>query len=115
MGTLSQEKLDSIIERTRNGGGEIVNLLKTGSAYFAPATAAVAMAESYLLDQKRIICSATRLNGQYGVKDFFIGVPLVIGGKGIERVIELPLNEKESAMFNKSVAAVETLIKSLPL
>ncbi len=115
MGTLSQEKLDSMIDRTRNGGGEIVNLLKTGSAYFAPATAAIAMLESYLLDQKRIICAATRLSGQYGVDGFFIGVPLVIGGNGIERVIELPLNQKEKSMFDASVEAVEKLIKALPL
>lgn len=115
MNLLSQEKLDEIIDRTRNGGAEIVNLLKTGSAYFAPATAAISMAKSYLFDQKRIICSAVRLNGEYGVKDLFIGVPVVIGEKGIEKIIELPLNENEKNMFGKSVDAVKGLIQALQL
>ena len=106
MGWTSQEKLDAIVERTRKGGGEIVNLLKTGSAFYAPASSAIAMAKSYLKDQRRVLPCAAYLTGQYGVKDAYIGVPVVIGAKGVERIIEIALDEAEKAMFDKSVASV---------
>jgi len=109
MGWTTQEKLDKIVQRTRDGGGEIVNLLKTGSAFYAPAAAAIAMAESFLLDKKRVLPCAAYLNGQYGVKDLYVGVPVVIGAKGIERVVEISLNPAEKAEFDKSVEAVRTL------
>src|ERR1700722_9116682 len=110
MGWTSQEKLDAIVERTRKGGGEIVNLLKTGSAFYAPASSAIAMAESYLKDQRRVLPCAAYLTGQYGVKDAYIGVPVVIGAKGVERIVEIALDEAEKAMFEKSVASVRTLV-----
>jgi len=88
MGWISQERLDQITQRTRDGGAEIVGLLKTGSAYYAPATSAVAMAESYLKDQKRVLPCAVYVNGPYGIKDLYVGVPAVIGEKGIERIVE---------------------------
>jgi len=106
----TQEKLDAIVERTRKGGGEIVNLLKTGSAFYAPAASAIAMAESYLKDQKRVLPAAAYLKGQYGVKDIFVGVPVVIGAKGVERVVKIRLNGAEKEMLTKSVASVQTLI-----
>jgi malate dehydrogenase len=106
----TQARLDAIVERTRKGGGEIVNLLKTGSAYYAPAASAVAMAESYLRDKKRVLPCAAWLNGEYGVKDLYVGVPVVIGAKGIERIVELQLTGAERAMFEKSAEAVETLV-----
>ena len=109
MGWTSQEKLDQIVQRTRDGGAEIVGLLKTGSAYYAPAASAIAMAESYLKDKKRVLPSAAHLSGQYGLKDIYVGVPTVIGAGGVERVIEIALNKDEQAMFDKSVAAVESL------
>jgi malate dehydrogenase len=109
MGWTTQEKLDAIVERTRKGGGEIVGLLKTGSAYYAPAASAVAMAESYLKDKKRVLPCAAHLTGQYGVKDMYVGVPVVIGAGGVERVIELDFNRAEKAMFQKSVEAVKGL------
>jgi len=112
MGWSTQEKIDAIVQRTRDGGAEIVGLLKTGSAFYAPAAAAVSMAESYLKDKKRVFPCAAHLSGQYGLKDMFIGVPVVIGGKGVERVVEISLNAEEKAMFDKSVAAVETLCKA---
>ena len=112
MGWTSQEKLDAIVERTRKGGGEIVGLLKTGSAYYAPASSAGAMAESYLKDKKRVLPCAARLTGQYGVKDMYVGVPVVIGAKGVERIIELDFNKAEQAMFEKSVAAVKGLCEA---
>ena len=86
MGWTTQEKLDAIVERTRKGGGEIVNLLKTGSAFYAPAASAIAMAESYLKDQRRVLPAAAYLNGQFGVKDTYVGVPIVIGANGVERI-----------------------------
>ncbi len=112
MGWTTQEKLDAIVERTRKGGGEIVNLLKTGSAFYAPAASAVAMAEAYLKDQKRVLPCAAHLSGQYGIKDMFVGVPVVIGANGVERVVEVSFNEEEKAMFAKSIASVDGLIHS---
>ncbi len=106
----TQERLDAIVERTRKGGGEIVNLLKTGSAFYAPAASAIAMAESYLKDQKRVLPAAAALRGQYGVKDMFVGVPVVIGAKGVERVVKIRLNAAEKEMLAKSVASVQGLI-----
>ena len=110
MGLLSQEKLDSIVERTRKGGGEIVALLKTGSAFYAPAASAIAMAESYLKDQKRILPVAAQLSGQYGLDGTYVGVPVVIGENGVERILEIQFDEAETAMFAKSVASVSGLI-----
>ncbi len=112
MGWTSQEKLDAIVERTRKGGGEIVGLLKTGSAYYAPAASAVAMAESFLKDKKRVLPAAAHLSGQYGIKDMYVGVPVVIGADGIERIIELDFNKAEKAMFDKSVASVRGLCEA---
>ncbi len=106
----TQQRLDEIVERTRKGGGEIVNLLKTGSAFYAPAASAIAMAESYLRDKKRVLPCATYLNGEYGIKDLYVGVPAVIGAKGIERIVELQLNGAERAMFDKSAEAVQSLV-----
>jgi malate dehydrogenase len=108
----TQQRLDEIVERTRKGGGEIVNLLKTGSAFYAPAASAVAMAESYLRDKKRVLPCATYLNGEYGLKDLYVGVPAVIGAKGIERIVEIQLNSAERAMFDKSAEAVQSLIEA---
>ncbi len=110
MGWTSQEKLDAIVERTRKGGGEIVNLLKTGSAFYAPASSAISMAESYLKDQRRVLPCAAYLTGQYGVNDAYIGVPVVIGAKGVERIVEIALDDAEKAMFAKSVASVNGFI-----
>ena len=112
MGWMSQARLDAIVDRTRNGGAEIVGLLKTGSAFYAPAASAIAMAESYLKDKKRVLPCAAHLDGQYGVKGMFIGVPAVIGAGGIEKVIELKLSGEEQAMLDKSVAAVEELVEA---
>src|ERR1700740_3428485 len=110
MGWTSQSRLDEIVDRTRNGGAEIVNLLKTGSAFYAPAASAIAMAESYLKDKKRILPCAAGLNGEYGIRDLYVGVPAVIGAKGVERVVEIELNGAERGMFDKSATAVETLV-----
>ena len=104
MGWTTQARLDAIVDRTRNGGAEIVGLLKTGSAFYAPAASAIAMAESYLRDKKRVLPCAAWLNGEYGVKDLYVGVPVVIGAKGVERIVEIELNGAERAMFEKSVA-----------
>ncbi len=112
MGWTTQAKLDAIVERTRKGGGEIVNLLKTGSAFYAPAASAIAMAESYLKDQRRVLPCAAHLTGQYGVKDAYVGVPVVIGANGVERIIEIAFDESEKAMFAKSVAAVHGLMEA---
>jgi malate dehydrogenase len=108
----TQARLDAIVERTRKGGGEIVNLLKTGSAFYAPASSAIAMAESYLRDKKRVLPCAAHLNGEYGVKDMYVGVPAVIGAKGIERIVEVDFNSTERDMFKKSVDAVKTLVEA---
>ena len=110
MGWTTQEKLDAMVERTRKGGGEIVNLLKTGSAFYAPAASAIAMAESYLRDKKRVLPCAAHLSGQYGVKDMFVGVPIVIGANGVERIVEVTFSGDEKAMFEKSVASVLGLV-----
>jgi malate dehydrogenase len=106
----TQDKINAIVQRTRDGGAEIVNLLKTGSAFYAPASSAIAMAESYLLDKKRVLPCAAYLEGQYGVKGLYVGVPVVIGASGVERVVEIDLNKAEKSMFDKSVAAVRGLI-----
>ncbi len=110
MGWIKQERLDQIIQRTRDGGAEIVGLLKTGSAYYAPATAGIAMAESYLKDQKRILPCATYVDGAYGIKDLYVGLPTVIGEKGVERIVELELTTEEKAALAKSAEAVKGLI-----
>ena len=110
MGWTTQARLDAMVERTRKGGGEIVNLLKTGSAFYAPAASAIAMAESYLKDQRRVLPCAAQLTGQYGVKDMYVGVPVVIGAGGVERIVEIGLDDAEKAMFEKSVASVRTLV-----
>jgi malate dehydrogenase len=110
MGWTTEKRLEEIVQRTRDGGAEIVGLLKTGSAFYAPASAAIQMAESYLKDKKRILPCAAYLNGEYGIKGVYVGVPVVIGAGGVERIIEIPLNKDERAMFDKSVAAVEGLI-----
>ncbi|MBO0739846.1 MAG: malate dehydrogenase [Hyphomicrobiaceae bacterium] len=110
MGWIRQDRLDAIIERTRKGGGEIVNLLKTGSAFYAPASSAIQMAESYLKDKRRVLPCAAYLNGEYGVKGLYVGVPVVVGGNGIERIVEIDLNAPERAMFQKSVESVKGLI-----
>jgi malate dehydrogenase len=110
MGWTSQEKIDAIVQRTRDGGAEIVNLLKTGSAFYAPASSAIAMAESYLKDKRRVLPCAAMLNGEYGVKGLYVGVPVIIGANGVEKVVEIDLNAAEQAMFDKSVAAVRGLI-----
>jgi malate dehydrogenase len=112
MGWTTQERVDKIVQRTRGGGGEIVNLLKTGSAFYAPASSAIAMAESYLRDKKRVLPCAAWLTGQYGVKDLYVGVPVVIGGKGVERIVEIALNGEERTMFDKSVNAVRNLLEA---
>jgi malate dehydrogenase len=106
----TQEKLDAMVERTRKGGGEIVNLLKTGSAFYAPAASAIAMAESYLKDKKRVLPCAAYLTGQYGVDGLFIGVPIVVGASGVERIVEVSFAGDEKAMFEKSVASVRSLV-----
>ena len=112
MGWTTQARLDAIIERTRKGGGEIVGLLKTGSAFYAPAASAIAMAESFLKDQRRVLPCAAQLTGQYGVKDTYVGVPVVIGAGGVERIIEISFDEAEKAMFEKSVGAVHALMEA---
>jgi malate dehydrogenase len=112
LGLISQESLDAIIKRTRGGGGEIVALLGTGSAFYAPAASAISMAESYLRDKKRMLPCAAYLTGEYGLKDTYVGVPAIIGAGGIEKVIELSLDEGERAMFAKSVASVQALIEA---
>jgi malate dehydrogenase len=112
MGWTTQARLDAMVERTRKGGGEIVNLLKTGSAFYAPAASGIVMAEAYLKDQRRVLPCAAHLSGQYGVKDTYVGVPVVIGANGVERVMEIALDAAEKAMFEKSVAAVHTLMEA---
>ncbi|MDB5739976.1 MAG: malate dehydrogenase [Alphaproteobacteria bacterium] len=112
MGWITQEKLDAIITRTANGGAEIVGLLKTGSAYYAPATSAIQMAESYLKDQKRVLPCAVHVNGAYGISDLYVGLPAVIGEKGIERIVELDLTADEKAALAKSADAVRGLIEA---
>jgi malate dehydrogenase len=112
MGWMTAERLEEIIQRTRDGGAEIVGLLKTGSAFYAPAASAIAMAESYLKDKKRVLPAAAYLDGQYGVKGTYVGVPVVIGAGGAERIVEIDLNSAEKKAFEKSVGAVEGLIEA---
>jgi malate dehydrogenase len=110
MGWTTQEKLDAIVQRTRDGGAEIVGLLKTGSAFYAPATSAIEMAEAYLKDQKRVLPCAAHCDGQFGLKGFYVGVPTVIGAGGIERIMEIKLTKDEQTMFDNSVNAVKGLV-----
>jgi malate dehydrogenase len=112
MGWTTQAKIDAIVERTANGGGEIVKLLERGSAFYAPAASAVAMAEAYLRDKKRVMPCAAYLTGQYGIKDLYVGVPVVIGAGGIERIVEIRLNDGERAAFEKSCGAVRELVEA---
>ena len=112
MGWTTKERVDEIVQRTRSGGGEIVGLLKTGSAYYAPASSAVMMAEAYLKDKKRVLPCAAHLSGQYGVKDMYVGVPTVIGAGGVERIIEIDLNKSEQKMFDSSVESVAGLCEA---
>ena len=113
MGWSTQERIDAIVKRTANGGGEIVKLLEKGSAFYAPAASAVAMAESYLKDKKRVMPVAANLTGQYGVSDLYVGVPVVIGAGGVEKIVEIELDEAEQAAFEKSAGAVKELIEAV--
>ncbi len=115
MGWIKQDALDKIVQRTRDGGAEIVNLLKTGSAFYAPAASAIRMAEAYLFDKKRILPCAAHLSGQYGVKDLYVGVPALIGAGGVEKIVEISLSAEQKTMFDKSVAAVKGLCDSVKL
>jgi malate dehydrogenase len=110
MGWTTKDKVDAIVKRTRGGGGEIVQLLKTGSAYYAPATSAIAMAEAFLKDKKRVLPCAAHLTGQYGVDDLYVGVPVVLGAGGVERIVEIDLNAEAKANFQASVDAVKELL-----
>src|SRR5215510_11376097 len=110
MGWTTQARLEAIVQRTRDGGAEIVNLLKSGSAFYAPAASAIAMAESFLKDKKRVLPCAAWLSGEYGVRDIYVGVPVVLGAKGVERIVEIQLNGAERDMFEKSVTSVQTLV-----
>ncbi len=110
MGWTTQAKIDAIVDRTANGGGEIVKLLERGSAFYAPAASAISMAEAYLKDKKRVLPCAALLTGQYGINDLYVGVPVVIGAGGVERIVEINLNETEQAAFDKSCAAVRELV-----
>ncbi len=114
-GWITQEKLDQIVQRTRDGGAEIVNLLKTGSAFYAPAASAIRMEEAYLYDKKRILPVAAYLNGEYGVKNLYVGVPTIIGAGGAEKIVEISLKPEQKAMFDKSVAAVKGLCDGITL
>ncbi|MBU6140268.1 MAG: malate dehydrogenase [Proteobacteria bacterium] len=111
MGWTTKTKIEEIVQRTRDGGAEIVKLLGNGSAFYAPATSAIAMAESYLFDRRRILPVAAHLNGEYGVKGLYIGVPAIIGKNGVEKIVEIKLNTSELTMFNRSVEAVKKLIE----
>lgn len=113
MGWTTQEKLDQIVQRTRDGGAEIVGLLKTGSAFYAPASSAIAMAESYLLDKKRVLPCAASLNGEYGINDLYVGVPVVIGENGVERIVEIKMDENDQKAFDVSVDHVRDLMKAV--
>jgi malate dehydrogenase len=115
MGWTTQARLDAIVQRTRDGGAEIVGLLKTGSAFYAPAASAIAMAESFLKDQKRVLPCAAHLSGQYGVQGLYVGVPVVIGAGGVERIVEIALDPTEKAAFDRSVAAVRSLCDAVKL
>lgn len=115
MNWTTQEKIDQIVQRTRDGGAEIVKLLGTGSAFYAPASSAILMAESYLQDKRRVLPVAANLNGEYGVKDLYIGVPAIIGKNGVEKIVEIQLNKEEQEMFDKSVDAVKKLISEVKI
>jgi malate dehydrogenase len=115
MNLSTQERIDAIIQRTRDGGAEIVKLLGNGSAYYAPATSAIAMAESYLYNKREILPVACMLNGEYGVKDLYIGVPAIIGINGVEKVLELKLNQAEKTAFDHSVEAVKKLVSEIKI
>ena len=110
MGWSTQEKIDQIVQRTRDGGAEIVGLLKTGSAFYAPASSAIQMADSYLKDKKRVLPCAAYVKGAYGLDGLYVGVPVVIGAKGVERIVEIELNADEQKMFDHSVSAVKALV-----
>jgi malate dehydrogenase len=112
MGWIKQERLDQIVQRTRDGGAEIVNLLKTGSAFYAPASSAIAMAESYLRDKKRLLPCAAYLTGQYGVSGIYVGVPVIIGAGGVEKIVEIAMTDDEKKMFDHSVNAVKGLVEA---
>ena len=112
MGWTTQERLDNIIQRTRDGGAEIVGLLKTGSAYYAPATSAIEMAEAYLKDQKRLLPCAAYCKGELGVSNMYVGVPTIIGREGIERIVDIKLTKDELDMFNSSVESVKSLVSA---
>jgi malate dehydrogenase len=112
MGWIKQERVDQIVRRTRDGGAEVIALLKTGSAFYAPATAAIAMAESFLKDKKRVLPCAAYVNGPYGIQDLYVGTPVVIGEKGVERIVELELTPDERAQLMKSADAVKGLIEA---
>ena len=109
----AQEVMDAMVDRTKKAGGEVVALLKTGSAFYSPASSAIAMAESILKDQKRVMPTCALLKGEFGVDGFYVGVPCVLGAKGIEKIVEFKLNEEEQAMFDNSVAAVKELVESM--
>lgn len=111
MGWSTKERIDAIVERTRNGGGEIVSLLKTGSAYYAPAASAIEMLESYLKDKRKILSCAAYLQGEYGENDLYAGVPVIISRNGVEKIVEIKLNEQEKALFAKSIAGVKKLLE----
>lgn len=115
MGWSTKERIEAIVQRTRDGGAEIVNLLKTGSAFYAPAVSAIAMAESYLKNQRRVLPCAAYLKGEYGVNDVYVGVPVIIGASGVEKIVEIDLNSDEKEAFEKSVTAVKNLISSIKL
>ena len=112
MGWTTQDKLNDIIQRTRNGGAEIVGLLKTGSAFYAPAASAIEMADSYLKDKKRVLPCAAYLSGEYKIKDMYVGVPVVIGERGVERILEISLNARENKMFKDSISSVRSLMRA---
>lgn len=112
MGWTTQERLKEIIQRTRDGGAEIVGLLKTGSAFYAPAASAIEMADSYLKDKKRVLPCAAHLSGEYRIKDMYVGVPVVIGKKGVEKILEISLNSRETKMFKDSIASVKSLMRA---
>jgi malate dehydrogenase len=115
MGWITRARVDAIVQRTRDGGGEIVKLLKTGSAFYAPAAAAIQMAEAYLRDQKRVLPCAAYLDGDYGVSGYYVGVPVVIGAGGVERIVEIELNAEEQAAFDRSVQSVRELCAAVQL
>jgi malate dehydrogenase len=112
MGWTTQDRIEAIVKRTRGGGGEIVALLKTGSAYYAPATSAIAMAEAFLKDKKRVMPCAANLTGEYGVNDLYVGVPVVLGAGGVERIVEIELNAEAKRNFDVSVDAVKELLEA---